>query len=279
MPKLTQRLLGRCLALAIAISGGVASAGESFPIGDVFKALVADPLEPRTFISSIRVEDEVDRFHVASVGLGKSFGFYRWPGARPGDGWQIGVFGTILSQFNLDTSNDELVNSDFFIGVPLTFRRGAFSARARLWHQSSHLGDELILAGRAPVRIDVSFEVLDALVAWERGPWRGYGGGLYTISREEGIPSRTGLQAGMDYVGSREVLAGGRWLGGIDVKWLETRDWKAGISAKMGLAFGRPAPERRGLTVLVEAYDGFVPFGQFVRTDVTYYGAALQFDF
>jgi hypothetical protein len=204
---------------------------------------------------------------------------HRWPGAEPGDGWQIGVFGAVLSQFNLDTSNDELVNSDFFVGVPLTFRRGAFSARARFWHQSSHLGDELILAGRAPVRIDVSFEVLDALLAWQWGPWRGYGGGLYTISREEGSPSRTGLQAGIDYVGSGAALAGGRWVGGLDVKWLETRHWKAGVSAKLGLAFGRPAPERRGLTVLLEAYDGFAPFGQFMRTDVTYYGTALQFDF
>ncbi len=276
---MTQRLLGQCFAFTIVVFGGVASAGEPFPSGDVFRPVVADPLEPRTFISHIKVDNEVNRFNAASIGLGKNFGLYRWPGARPGDGWQIGVFGNILSQFNLDTSSDELVNSDFFIGVPLTYRRGAFSARARLWHQSSHLGDEFILAGRAPVREDLSFEAVDALLAWERGPWRGYGGGVYTISREEATPSRTGLQAGLDYVGSGEVVAGGRWVGGVDVKWLETRNWKAGVSAKIGLAFGRPASERRGLTVLLEAYDGFAPFGQFVRTDVTIYGIGLQFDF
>jgi hypothetical protein len=56
-------------------------------------------------------------------------------------------------------------------------------------------------------------------------------------------------------------------------------DWDAGVSAKVGLEFGRPRPERRGLTVLAEAYDGFAPFGQFTSREVRYYGVGLQFDF
>ena len=34
------------------------------------------------------------------------------------------------------------------------------------------------------------------------------------------------------------------------MKWFEQEDWDAGVSAKVGLEFGRPRPERRGLTVL-----------------------------
>jgi hypothetical protein len=51
------------------------------------------------------------------------------------------------------------------------------------------------------------------------------------------------------------------------------------VSAKIGLEFGPPRPARRGLTVLLEAYDGFAPFGQFTNRRVRYGGAALQFDF
>jgi hypothetical protein len=75
------------------------------------------------------------------------------------------------------------------------------------------------------------------------------------------------------------ALAGGRLVGGFDVKWFEQADWDAGVSAKVGLEFGRPRPERRGLTVLAEAYDGFAPFGQFTSREVRYYGVGLQFDF
>ena len=99
------------------------------------------------------------------------------------------------------------------------------------------------------------------------------------VRRDQGHRGRTGLQAGIDYAGTRAVLAGGRLVGGVDVKWFGQTDWDAGVSAKIGLEFGRPRPERRGLTVSAEAYDGFAPFVQFTSREVRYYGAGLQFDF
>ena len=268
--------MGAVLLVLLAVAAPCAA--DSFPVGDVFRPLVADPAEPRSFVSILKLDTAVDRFTVAAVGYGANFGLRRWPGERPGEGWQTGIFGTVFSQFNLSESSDDLINSDFVVGVPLTFKRGAFSARARLWHQSSHLGDELILGGRAPLRIDLSLEVLDGLLAWERGDWRAYGGGYYVV-RHSAEMKRTGVHAGVDYAGRSAVLAGGRLVGGVDVKWFDETDWHSGVSAKIGLEFGRPAPERRGLTVLLEIYEGFAPFGQFARNLVNYYGAGLQFDF
>jgi Protein of unknown function (DUF1207) len=43
--------------------------------------------------------------------------------------------------------------------------------------------------------------------------------------------------------------------------------------------FRRPTGERRGLTVLLEYFDGSAPFGQFYRDVVSYYGLGLQFDY
>jgi hypothetical protein len=184
----------------------------------------------------------------------------------------------VFSQFNLDASADDLINTDYRIGVPLTYKRGELSARVAIWHQSSHLGDELILNGNAPERVDLSIESVDFVVAWERGGWRPYAGGFYLIRGPEGL-HRNGGQAGIDYASHAPLLGGARLVAGLDLKWFEETDWRVGASFKVGLEFGRHHPERRGITVLAEFYDGFSPFGQFYRDDVKAWGLAMQFDF
>jgi hypothetical protein len=257
-----------------------ASRYEWFPVGGGFRAPVADPAEPRVYMSRLSVKRDAGEFSAAKAGIGYDFGVLRRQGEKPDDGWQLSVFGSIDSLFNLDLPGDALVNTDYRLGVPLTWRRGSFSARARLFHQSSHLGDELILGGNAPRRIDFSFETVDFLAAWQYGGWRAYGGGAYvwrssTAAYDKGSTAHLGF----DFVGSSGVIFGGRLTGGVDVKWLEQADWRSGVSAKLGVMVGRYSPDRRGFTIFLEAYDGFAPFGQFFVEDIKYYGATLQFDF
>jgi hypothetical protein len=63
------------------------------------------------------------------------------------------------------------------------------------------------------------------------------------------------------------------------MKWLEPAHPHSAVSAKAGVMIGRHSLERRGLTVLVEAYKGFAPFGQFFEQEFRYRGVSLQFDF
>jgi Protein of unknown function (DUF1207) len=68
----------------------------------------------------------------------------------------------------------ELINADYVIGFPLSYRNGPLSARARLFHQSSHLGDEFLLPQRPELkvtRMNLSFETIELLGAWE---WKGF---------------------------------------------------------------------------------------------------------
>ena len=274
-----RKCLGGVLAFLPSLLAPPAALAETFPLGDVFRPLVADPSEARTFISILSLDTPTDNFTVASIGAGLNFGLVRWPGERAGQGWQIGLFGSVFSQFNLDTSSDDLVNSDYRIGLPLSYKRGAFSARAAIFHQSSHLGDELVLSASAPQRLNLSFEALDFVIAWELGNWRPYGGGFYLLSGDPEGLKKSGLHAGLDYAGRAPMLWGARLVAGLDLKWFEEMNWRVGASAKVGLEFGRPRPERRGVTVLFEAYDGFAPFGQFYRDNIGYFGLGVQFDF
>ncbi|HEX6691366.1 MAG TPA: DUF1207 domain-containing protein [Burkholderiales bacterium] len=252
---------------------------EWFPVGGGFRSPVADPAEPRVAISRLNVKRDAGEFQAARANIGYDFGVLQLQGPRADDGWRLGVFGSIDSLFNLDLPGDALVNTDYRIGLPLSWRRGALSARARLYHQSSHLGDELILGGNAPRRINLSYEGVDALAAWEYGGWRVYGGGSYAFSSSTDLYKGGGAQLGFDFVGSRSFLLGMRPTAGVDVKWLEATDWRSGTSVKVGTMVGRYSPDRRGFTFFVEAYDGFAPFGQFFVEDIRYYGVGAQFDF
>ncbi len=48
-------------------------------------------------------------------------------------------------QFDLSAPSSDLINTDYVVGVPLSWRSGGWSTRVRLYHQSSHLGDEFLL--------------------------------------------------------------------------------------------------------------------------------------
>ena len=251
---------------------------EIFPTGQVFRALLADPEEPRVFASRLNVKRDAGKFDAVFLGVGYDFGLLRRRSVNPGYGWQLSVFGSIDSLFNLDLPGDALVNTDYRIGLPLTWRNDALSMRARVLHQSSHLGDELILGGNAPRRIDLSFEAVDVLLAWERSGLRFYGGATQIFSSSSSAYEGNILQAGVDYV-SLPLFFGQRLAAGLDVKWLEPADWRSGVSMKAGMMFGRQSLDQRGVSILLEAYEGFAPFGQFFVEDLRYRGVTLQLDF
>src|SRR5262245_645235 len=135
-----------------------------FPEDHIFCPLIADPKEPRSFLSFLRgtfrsLDDPSGKgTSIASVGIADSFGLVRWGGPDVGEGVQLDVVGSIFAQFDLGAPSNDLINADYIIGIPLTFRRSGFSLRGRLYHQSSHLGDEYLLRSEDIVRENLSFE-------------------------------------------------------------------------------------------------------------------------
>src|SRR5262245_19692722 len=122
-----------------------------FPQDSIHCPLLADPKEPRSFVSFLRGTfrslDNPDGSGATliSVGIGDTFGLVRWNGAKAGDGVQLDVVGAVFAQFDWEAPSKDLINADYTIGFPLTFRKRGFSTRLRLYHQRSHLGDEFLL--------------------------------------------------------------------------------------------------------------------------------------
>lgn len=251
---------------------------EFFPSLPLFKPLIADPKQPRFFASIYRYDSNVDRFTMASVGFGENFGLLRWGDLATESAWQLSLEAGAFSQFNLDAPSDDLLNTDFNIGFPLAFRYGSFSMRFHLYHQSSHLGDELLLRAD-PDRINLSFESFETLLSYEFGGWRLYGGGEYLIRREPDDLKRGIAHAGLEYRGLAPVGDLGGLVGGIDVQAMEEHDWSTDISVKLGLQLQRPNPSNRRIRLLLEGFKGHSPYGQFFRDRIAYYGIGLFFGF
>ncbi|MEO8196825.1 MAG: DUF1207 domain-containing protein, partial [Thermoanaerobaculia bacterium] len=249
------------------------------PREDLFHPLLGDPKEPRTFATYLHTTLRSRSASVAAIGFGERWGIVRGQGTRDGDGWQIGLSGGVFAQFNLDTASKDLVNADYLIGVPFTWRHGPWTGRLNLYHQSSHLGDEFLLHTQAE-RVNLSFEAVEALVARDLGSWRIYGGGDYLIDPEPADLASGILHAGAEYRHPRRTVSVGRigrarWVGAADLKSLEEHDWTVAWSLRAGLEFspvGAPAGTRRSWSLLVEAYEGPAPWGQFYQDDVSYLG-------
>jgi hypothetical protein len=255
-----------------------------FPVDQIFCPLIADPKEARSFVSSLRgtfpslADPSGEGTPIASVGLGDSFGLVRVGGPSPGEGLQLDVIGSIFAQFDLGAESNDLINADYVIGMPLSVRRSGFSLRTRIYHQSSHLGDEYLLRGDAIERENLSFESLEFLVSQEAGFMRAYAGGERLFRREPDTLPATLFHAGVEFRSGRARKV--QFVSGVDLKTTELHDWAPAISGRAGLEVGRPGPgghPGRLITLMLEIYNGPSPYGQFFVDDISYAGVGLHF--
>ena len=256
----------------------------ALPHGDVFCPLIADPKSTRSFVIYQRGNETDLATDIGAVGIADQFPFFRTGAVRPGDGLQLGLAGAVFAQFDLGTPSYDLLNADYLIGLPLTFRAGPFSGRARIYHQSSHLGDELLARENAPKRENLSFESAEGLLSVDVSAVRVYGGGEAFLDRDPADLPKWLAHGGLELRPRANIdfgpLAVARLVAGADVKIVNDTATRTGVSVRGGLEFARPhdaaAPSRRW-SLLGEYYEGPSPYGQFLRHLIHLVGIGVHF--
>ncbi len=254
-----------------------------FPQGQLFYPPMADPREPRTHATYLRLNLPGDSIKIASVGFGDSFGLVRRPGWGEEGAWQLSISGAVLAQFNLDSSSSDLINADYIIGFPLSYRNDRWSARVRLYHQSSHLGDEFLLIPQRPelkaTRINLSFETIELLGAWEGRGFQFTAGPSYILRTDSDL-QRSSVRAGIDYQSREPVFKPTIRLFAsvLGHAWEETA-WSPDYNIKAGVNLRSPYAEKRAIQVFGEYFHGNLPFGQFYKLRAEYYGAGINVSF
>lgn len=146
--------------------------GIWFPqMTELFQPCVADPRNV-TYILGYRAGDRVIGKKAVNMALGDDFAIYRWIDVMYGGDLQLSIEAGIWSVFNMDPhpnigGGTELVNTDFYVGIPLTYARDKWSFRFRIYHISSHLGDEYMVNHPHVERLNPSNEYIDLYTAYQ----------------------------------------------------------------------------------------------------------------
>lgn len=254
------------------------------PKGHLFKPLLADPRWAHLSASYRNFQsNNFDGRNIASVSFGETIPLYRGNFGQSTVQWEAGVQAGVFSDFNLDASSSDLVNTDFIASAYSSMRAGKFSAFGRIYHQSSHLGDEFLLrkVNTKFERVNLSYEGADLRLSYEL-PYgvRVYGGGgglfhtepsaLKVWSAQYGIEFRSPWR--VDFASLRPIIA-------ADFKNFDENNWSTDISARAGVEFENLQVQGRKLQVLVEYYNGFSPSGQFYKDKVEYIGLGAHYHF
>ena len=247
---------------------------RALPEKELFAPLLADPRQPRFSMSYQHYHSQADEFAAASVALGEYFGLAQGFFGEAGSS-QIGIQAAVFALFNLDAPSSDLINADYWIGLPLSYRRGPWSYLIRLYHQSSHLGDEFILGNPGINRVNLSYEDLEGLVSYEWERWRVYGGGGYLVHSEPDLAPKQ-FHARAEFL---EPDAVGRFnfIAAVDVRASEELDWSSSRSFQAGFEFKSSSPRR--VRLMLEYFQGHSPNGQFYRESLRYTGLGLYFGF
>jgi hypothetical protein len=254
------------------------------PAGHLFKPLLADPRWAR-FSAAYRnyQSDNFDGNDIGSVSFGETIPFYRSHFGQSTAQWETGLQAGVFSDFNLNASSSDLVNTDFIVSLYGSARTGQFSAFGRLFHQSSHLGDEFLLRkiDTKFERVNLSYEGVDLRLSYEL-PYgvRVYGGGGGLFHTEPSTLDPWSVQYGVEFRSPWRIEAASmRPIVAVDIKNFEENDWNTDVSARAGVEFENLQVLSRKLQVLVEYFNGFSPSGQFYNEKVEYIGLGAHYQF
>jgi hypothetical protein len=99
------------------------------------------------------------------VSIGDQFSFFQIETDDCGH-FYFGIEACVWAIFDARAKSLSLINADYFVSFPCTYINDQFSARLRIVHESSHLGDEFLLENPQIERVNPSMEVVDLSLAY-----------------------------------------------------------------------------------------------------------------
>jgi hypothetical protein len=249
------------------------------PLGHLFQPLLADPRWPHFSAAYRYYLGHRDLTHVGAVSFGETIPLFRGDAVAESQ-WEAGIQAGVFAVFQMDAPSKDLINADYFASLFGAWRRGPVSVLGRVFHQSSHLGDEFLLRTRLE-RVNLTYESVDLKLAYDL-PWgfRVYGGGGYLFDQEPSRLTPWATQGGVEFR-SPWTLAGGyiRPVAAVDLQGREENNWNVDVSLRGGVQFESVRVLERNLQVLLEYFHGNSSDGQFYKRRVEYIGLGAHFHF
>lgn len=269
--------------------------GIWFPQSTVlFPPLVADPRQV-TYSAAYRFGDRVVGKQAVAISLGDDFPIFRWTNVFPVKGdLQIGIEAGIWSVFNFSNVPErtdgqwcELVNTDYYLGLPLTYAFDRWSFRLRIYHISSHLGDEFIVNHPEYLikRVNPSYEAIDFFTSYQYSRyWRIYFGPGVIVHSDQTFPMKTFyVEYGLEVRPFGRKLDYHRLYGtpffAVHIENWQVRDWNFDFTCKLGYEISKLAGVGRKMRVYLLYHHGYSYEGQFFLERTQYGEAGFSWGF
>ncbi|HTK90117.1 MAG TPA: DUF1207 domain-containing protein [Verrucomicrobiae bacterium] len=248
------------------------------PTGLIFDPLLADPRWPHFGASIQRYLNDPDFKDVAAVSFGETIPMYRRAIPSFGGYWEVGIQAGVFAIFDMDTESHDLVNADYFAAFTGAYAQGPVELLARVYHQSSHLGDEFLLRTRTN-RINLSYEAVDLKLSYHlfERQLRLYAGGGYLFHQDPSNLKPWSAQGGIEWKHRLGFMPNVTTVVAADVQLHEENSWTPGYSVRAGLQFDRARILGRRLLVMLEYFSGNSPNGQFYKNKIDYIGLGAHF--
>ncbi len=170
------------------------------------------------------------------------------------------VRGLVSPRFQFNSSSFDLLNTDFQGGLALGTSKGDTACEWYLFHQSSHLGDEVLDSGLRE-KIDYSKEGLRFLTSRRLGPLRLYGGPTVNFRTDPDEYEETlVLQAGAEYAFMQDTRP---MFLALDLRSRQGNDWNVNATAQFAVELGDPKVVKRRHRLFVELFTGYSDMGQY----------------
>jgi hypothetical protein len=252
----------------------------------VFDPLLADPRWPDFSAAYARYIGHAQNNQpgqtnrdAANVSFGDSLSLFQWA-PNPSGTLEIGIQAALFADFDLDQERVDLINADYFVGPVAEYRMGDFSVLLRIYHQSSHLGDNFLLNNPGITRFELSYEEPDVLFSYDlfRKSLRLYGGGGYMVDVDPSSLKPGVVEYGVEFYGP-PIFNNSSTIpvAAVDIQQRQENNWSADISARVGLQFQNPSTFGRRLDLMLEYYNGHSPNGQFFLQKIQSLGIGLHF--
>ncbi len=259
--------------------------GVWFPQSTVlFLPLIADPREP-VYSVNWRMGDKAMGRKAVAVSLGDDFPIFRWHdvGGWHGD-LQIGIQAGVWAVFNFSHvphrkhNACQLMNTDYLVGIPVSYAFDKWSFRARVYHISGHLGDECLVDRHWMVkkRKNPSFEAFDWIWAYQfSSNLRLYAGPGVVFASDDSFKLKP-LYAiwGMEIRLFGQKLNYHRLYGtpffAANMENWQQHGWDLDCTFKLGYEFSKLQGVGRKMRLYVQYHQGFSYEGQFFNERVRY---------
>jgi hypothetical protein len=251
---------------------------EWLPEDHYFDPLILDPVECQSYASLYAYWEGSERQDLifSPLALGFQLPVVQWD---KGDyGFEIGFMTTVFFQFEFVEPSSlfqvNLINTDFRVGIPFIFRLKRFSLRTAIIHQSSHFSEEFIFRNEIETFQENknTYDAVDIHASWQFKKMRYYGG----VEMAFNSPHDRGFwkfQAGTLFRTPVKKGSKFNYIAGVDFQILEETKWS--LNTQIGAGIEIAYRQTRTFQVLLQFFNGNLPYTQYSDLKVKYLGATL----